>query len=199
MCKLQIKHPLGFSETRLRLLQSIGMLSHIKFSQHNTARGREILQSLFDVSIKGETDILLVQEPYLFHNQISQTYQPIIHSAYQAIPPITNQFLRPRVMTYVKKASQLQVMPRYDLVSDPNYQILEVDLPGEAFYIIHIYNEKPLTPSFSQHTVQRFLNSQLQLDKPFLLLGDFNLHHSSWNALIQTFNPLAISFANYLE
>lgn len=160
------------------------MLSHIKFSQHNTARGCEILQSLFDVSIKGETDILLVQEPYLFHHSHLQTYQPILHSAYHAIPLITHQFLRPRVMTYVKKASQIQVMPRYDLVSDPNYQILEVDLPGKAFYIICIYNEKPLTPSFSHYTVQRFLNLQLQLDKPFVLLGDFNLHHPLWNPLV---------------
>ena len=102
-------------------------------------------------------------------------------------------------MTYVNKVSQIQVMPRYDLVSDPDYQILEVDLPGEAFYIIHIYNEKPLIPSLMHYTVQQFLNLKVLLDKPFILLGDFNLHHQLWNPLIQTTNPLSNSLVEYLE
>lgn len=121
------------------------------------------------------------------------------HSAFNLIPPIFNSNLRPRVLTYVKKSSQLQVSPRYHLVTDPDLQILEVELSSESFYVVHIYNEKPTSHYSTKLTVERFMDLQLRLDKPMLFLGDFNLHHSSWNPLVQNSSPLANKLAQYLD
>ena len=175
------------------------MLDTLKLSQHNTARGREILQSLFEVSLKEESDFIFVQEPYMFHHSPTNSFRPIHHPSYHLFPPILTTNLRPRVLTYLKKSSQLQVSPRFDLVSDPDLQILEVVLPSESFYVIHIYNEKPTSDYSTQLTLERFLDQQLKLDKPFLFLGDFNLHHPTWNPLVQNSTLLANRLVQYLD
>lgn len=175
------------------------MLDTLKICQHNTARGQEILQSFFEVALKEESDLLFVQEPYTFYHNSTHTYIPTNHSAFNLIPPLPTTNLRPRVLTYVKKSSNLQVSPRYDLVSDPDFQILEVEIPTESFYVIHIYNEKTTSHYSIKLTVERFLDLHLILDKPFLFLGDFNLHHSHWNPMVQNNIPLANKFVKYLD
>lgn len=175
------------------------MLDTLKICQHNTARGREIQQSLFEVALQEESDLLFVQEPFMFHHNSTQSFRPTQHSAYHLIPPILTTDLRPRVLTYVKKSSQLQVSPRYDLVTDPDLQILEVELSSESFFVIHIYNEKPTSHYSTRLTMERFFDLQLKLDMPILFLGDFNLHHSSWNPLVQNNSQLANKLAQYLD
>ena len=76
---------------------------------------------------------------------------------------------------------------------------MEVELPSESFYVIHIYNEKPTSNYSTKLSLERFLDLQLNLDKPILFLRDFNLHHSSWNPLVQNDSPLANKLAQYLD
>lgn len=63
-------------------------------------------------------------------------------------------------MTYIRKTFHFEVDPRFDLVSDPYMQILEVITPIENFYIVNIYNHADEKGSF---IVQRFLTSTCPL------------------------------------
>jgi len=47
----------------------------------------------------------------------------------------------PRVLTYVRKASNLEFSPKYDLYTDPDIQVIEV-VGRELFYIVNVYNER---------------------------------------------------------
>lgn len=91
------------------------------------------------------------------------------------------------------------ITARYDTVSDPDYQFLELRLSCEAFYVVNMYNEKPTLNLLSQLTLQRFLDLNPQMDKPFLFLGDVNLHHSSWNPEVQNNTLLANNLVRYLD
>lgn len=42
------------------------MIEDLKICQHNAARGRDILYSLFEISLKEQADLIFIQEPYVF-------------------------------------------------------------------------------------------------------------------------------------
>ncbi|KAI0993925.1 hypothetical protein K3495_g14260 [Podosphaera aphanis] len=76
-------------------------------------------------------------------------------------------------------------------------QIFEVSNFMESFIIFHIYHEKSNRDGISQATLQRFYQVKIQVDKPFLLLGDLNLHHQWWNPMIQSPSPQATELHDY--
>ena len=100
--------------------------------------------------------------------------------------PVANKAaVRPRALTYIRKRPQLQFSPRYDLCKDPDMQIIELIIETEPIFIINIYNEKQrlengraqsASSPLASYTVNRRL-IQLQVKKPTVLAGDFNLHH----------------------
>ena len=53
------------------------MLGHLKISQHNTARSREVLQTFFEVALKEEALFLCIQEPYLYKHSITHSFTPL--------------------------------------------------------------------------------------------------------------------------
>ena len=65
--------------------------------------------------------------------------------------------------------------------------------------MVNIYNEKPTTSLISQLTVERFLALNPTLNKPFLFLGDINLHHPAWNPEVHNSSTVASSLITYLE
>ena len=85
------------------------------------------------------------------------------------------------------------------MVSDPDFQILDVELSGEKFYAVNIYNKKPTTSLTSQLTVESFLSLNLTLNKPFSFLGDINLHHPAWNPEVLNSSTVANNLITYLE
>ena len=175
------------------------MIEKIKVCQHNAARSREILHSTFEVAMKEEVNLLFVQEPYTYKNNNTNTYTPITHPSFIPIAPYTNLEVRPRVITYINKTFPYEVSARSDLVCDPDFQMLEISIPHETFYILHIYNEKPTTTSEKRTTIQRFLDNFVSYDKPFLFLGDFNLHHPDWNPIATNPSQDANHLANLID
>lgn len=175
------------------------MLEHLHICQHNAARGMQILQSLFEVAMKEEASLIFVQEPYLFQNKQTQQYHPITHPGFIPILPSTDTRIRPRTITYIKQFFEFEVTPRFDIINDPDLQILELFLPEESFFIIHIYNEKPLNDEETRTTVQRLIDIPIKLQKPFILLGDLNLHHPWWNPFISNPSTQAESFITFLR
>jgi hypothetical protein len=105
--------------------------SCIKFIQVNLNKQDIAHQTALQLAFESQTDILLLQEPYCPKNYQSNGYIGLQHSAYHLITPqptqsLSNIRLRPRVLTYVRKASNLEFSPKYDLYSDPDLQVIEV-------------------------------------------------------------------------
>jgi ribonuclease HI len=160
----------------------------IKFLQVNLNKQGPAHQTAFELALESFTDILLLQEPSCPRNYQLGGYIGLQHSAYHLVTPqptasLSNIREKPRVLTYVRKASKLDFHPRYDLCNDPDLQIIEVIGP-ETFYIVNIYNERQRIEGSSQlwpTTITRRL-LRLTLSQPALIAGDFNLHHFWWNS-----------------
>ncbi len=175
------------------------MIEQLIICQHNTAKGKNITQSLFEVSMHGKATIVFVQEPYVYFNSSIQSFTSLSHPNYHMILPKNNTSVKPRVVTYINKTSSFDISARTDLISDPDMQLFEFTSTVESFYIIHIYNEKSNVEGVNQTTFQRFLELDLYLDKPFLFLGDLNLHHPWWNPLISNPVSQATRLSNFLQ
>ena len=163
------------------------MTGQLKICHHNVARGKEITQSLFEVSLQSQSDFIFLQEPYVYFNNTVQSFSTLSHPSFNSILPSSSIGLRPRLVTYVNRNSPYEITPRTDIISDPDMQAFEVTTHLESFLIIHVYNEKSTVPGESQTSLQRIFQSQFQINMPFLLLGDLNLHHSWWNPMVS--NP----------
>ena len=95
----------------------------------------------------------------------------IKYPAYTTILPFKED---PRVVVYIRKTSYIRYNLRLDLIDDPDILVLEINNPNiKPFYIINIYNELNIN---KERTIERAL-LPLKLDKPTLLIGDFNSHH----------------------
>jgi exonuclease III len=173
--------------------------SCIKFIQVNLNKQDIAYQTALQLAFESQTDILLLQEPYCPRNYQTNGYIGLQHSAYHLITPqptqsLSNIRIKPRVLTYIRKASNLEFTPKYDLSADPDLQVIEV-VEKETFYIVNVYNERErLEEGLGPSTVDRLLQ-HLDLRQPAIIAGDFNLHHTWWNSLA---NPSRVSKANIL-
>lgn len=168
----------------------------IKIYQNNLGKKDTAYYTALELALQSQADIVLFQEPYCPKNRATGGYIGLTHSAFDLITPLPAQSLelsiRPRVLTYVRKASNIEVNPRYDLAADPDLQILEVITSLEPFLIINIYNERerlgpenPEAPEIRQRLGEYTVNRLLQfipITQPALIAGDFNLHHPWWNS-----------------
>jgi len=165
---------------------SSSSIGRIKFVQVNLNKQDIAHQTALQLAFESKTDILLLQEPYCPRNFQQGGYIGLQHPAYHLVTPEPSTSLstiryKPRVLTYVRKASNLEFSPKYDLCTDPDIQVIEV-VGGETFYIVNVYNERERLegPDPSQAlgltTVERKLR-YLHLQKPALIVGDFNLYY----------------------
>ena len=116
------------------------MIEQIKICHHNVARGRDIQQSLFEVALKADAQLLFIQEPYLYSHAATQQLSPLSHPSYIPLLPSYPPGIRPRVVTYVQRQWPFEISPRPDLVDHPDLQLFEVICPSESFFIFHMYN-----------------------------------------------------------
>ncbi|KAK5989401.1 hypothetical protein PT974_10920 [Cladobotryum mycophilum] len=158
--------------------------------QHNTHRTDTVHHTALQLALEAKADIIMLQEPYCPRNKETGNWIALEHTAYNLITPQPGSSpssikSRPRVLSYVRKASQLEFTPRYDLFNDPD--ILAIEILGiEPFLLINLYNEQPQQASQQAnqqglHTIERSLFPIGRLKQPSILAGDFNLHHTRWN------------------
>lgn len=180
----------------------------IKFIQVNLNRQDIAHQTALQLAFESHTDFLLLQEPYCPKSHQLGGYIGLQHPAYHLVTPEpttshSNIRRKPRVLTYVRKASNLEFSPKYGLCTDPDIQVIEV-AGREDFYIVNVYNERERIEGASSSqgqsqrlgptTVNRRLR-HLDLQKPAIIAGDFNLHHTWWNS---TASPTRSSNAEIL-
>ena len=182
--------------------ESNSLEGYIRCIQHNANRTDIAHHTVLQQGYETATDIILLQEPYC--PKINGQYIGLQHPAYDLILPTANTApsnipIRPRVLTYIRKARELIYTPRYDLFNDPDIQAVEV-MGIEAFLVYNVYNEKERSynlnasqdPCQGRYTVDRLLLNT-QLHQPTLLAGDFNLHHPRWNSAATPANTAVAS------
>lgn len=178
------------------------MERHLKVIQSNIMKSSPLTESLLQTALENNVSLVLVQEPRLITHQSptqlhSNNIRSINHPSFFQLIPKTILPNKPRVLAYILKSSCFNICLREDLTSDPDYMILEVRHGGNKFFIYNIYNQKDQLQSTSPRTFERVLKDTRPLN-PCLILGDFNLHHPSWDPLsCQT--PGAQSFVDWTE
>lgn len=143
------------------------------------------LQLAFDK----KADVLLLQEPW-----IGTTPEPHAktitkrHTAYHLLSPLPDWTTRPRVLSYSRRDRRGL---RCDIAAfgtpHPDISALDVSLPGfPSTRVINLYNA-PVGSARAGEAVDT-IRSLLDISSPsrFLLAGDFNLHHESWEPLRST-------------
>ena len=97
-----------------------------QITQHNCARSSLVMQSLLN-TLAGKTDIILLQEPWIFQDNQSTITHPAFNSI---IPASQSQHSRPRVLAFISKTTELSCNPRPDIYSDLDVQVLEISAKG---------------------------------------------------------------------
>jgi endonuclease/exonuclease/phosphatase (EEP) superfamily protein YafD len=155
--------------------------SYVKVLQVNLNRQDVAFQSALEHALEIEADIVLFQEPYTPKNHRTGGFIGLQHSAFYTVTPqpgsLSSIGERPRVLTYIRKAAELEFTTRYDLCCDPDLQIIQVSSAIEPFYIANVYNEQRLVEGSRQYTVNRLLR-HMHFDMPAIIAGDFNAHYS---------------------
>ncbi len=154
----------------------------ISFIQHNVGKRQEVQQTLLEIGFRRKTDIILVQEPRTWKDRQKGSYFSIPHPAFNLILP-SNLAIRPRVAIYIRKTSSsvLQYRTREDICKDTDIIALEIYGQFERFLLFNVYNERQLdensrTQRNSRTTIFRAI-LELEIDLPFILIGDYNLHY----------------------
>src|SRR6266571_4010734 len=176
----------------------------ISFIQHNAGKRQEVQQTLLEIGFKRKTDIILVQEPSTWKDRQKGSYFSILYPAFNLILP-SNLAIHPRVAVYIRKTSSsfLQYRNREDICKDTDIIVLEIYGQLKRFLLFNIYNKKQLdensgTQRNSRTTISRAI-IELEIDLPFILIGDYNLHHTQWNALARNPSKEAEELVDWLD
>lgn len=94
------------------------MIGQIKICQHNVAKGRDIIQSLFQLSLSKKSDVIFVQEPFDYFNSYIHSFITPTHPAYQLTLHHTTTGAKSRVSTNIYRISSFDISARTDLISD---------------------------------------------------------------------------------
>ena len=146
------------------------MCGKLSFIQHNVNRQPEAQQAILQQAVESQTDIVFLQEPALAPNPLRNgawiyyqhpSYYPILPEPGLSLSEIPQ---RPRVLTYVRRLLGLQVNARFDLASDPDFQIIEVTAI-EPFIVVNIYNERARPLAVGPYTLDRLFQRQELLQK----------------------------------
>src|SRR5882757_8421693 len=176
----------------------------ISFIQHNVGKRQEVQQTLLEIGFRRKIDIILVQEPSTWKDRQKGSYFSIPHPIFNLILP-SNLAIRPRVAIYIRKTSSsiLQYRTREDICKDTDIIVLEIYGQFKRFLLFNIYNERQLdensrTQRSSTTTISRAI-LELEIDLPFILIGDYNLHYIRWNTLARNPSREAKELVNWLD
>ncbi len=176
----------------------------ISFIQHNVGKRQEVQQTLLEIGFRRKTDIILVQEPSTWKDKQKESYFSIPHPAFNLILP-NNLAIRPRVAIYIRKTSSsiLQYRNREDICKDTDIIALEIYGQFERFLLLNVYNKRQLdknsrTQRNGRTTISRAI-LELEMDLPFILIGDYNLHHTRQNALARNLTREANELVDWLD
>ena len=141
----------------------------------NVRRSGPAHMSLLQHAFQAGAEIILVQEPCLHWSDTRQLTK--FHQAYNTFSPTQSWQENSRVITYIQKnTTEIQATPDPEWVPHPD--ILSVLLSGikpKPLRIINLYNVCAGTET-ARAVIRHFYQHE-KIDRLFVMMRDFNLHH----------------------
>lgn len=147
--------------------------SRLYFLQANVGRGGSSHLILLQAAFQGKYDVIFVQKSWtktIYLKNVTKTY-PAHVTFISPNRDWTNS--RPRVLTYVRKKSDLRPI-QLDCGSSPDIIVLRLQC-SPSLEVINVYRQ----PQAQMPESLGALFSWPVKPNP-IILGDFNLHHELW-------------------
>lgn len=175
----------------------------IKVIQFNANRRHVAISSLLE-SIKDDVDIVLIQEPPLicFPGRpilpvSAAGWSPTLPKPIEAL--VLDDAQKPRVMCYHKPRADYTLTLRTDIHSDLDYMTIEIEqAPYENIFITNINQISSRNDENDDWSIERLKADGLDQDAT-ILLGDFNVHHPTWETIQGTPSARARAFADWIN
>lgn len=172
----------------------------LRVFQINLNKSQHATESVLQLAIELQVDLILVQEPWLTPSEQSQrkfrNTRSISHPNFLQILPNHDDRDRPRTLVYVSRQirSRVQLSPLSP--QDPDMQIIEISDGNDKIIVVNIYNQIEVSPE-KRWTANRCLYNQ-PISGKTIIAGDFNLHHSQWEVQA-TSSPEADKLVEWME
>ncbi len=164
--------------------ESFANMSNIWILQHNYARSTQIMHACMKFA-KNKTDIVILQELWMRDENIT-----ISHSSFICIKSNV-QNTRVRVLIFVaKNAKKFTCTSRSDIVNSEDMQAISIanNKIQREILLFNIYNEKSQNADDEQlYMIEWELAKVMLNSEQKVIIKDFNVHHSWWNAKISNF------------
>ena len=157
-------------------------LPYLRIYQYNAHRSRSVHHSLLNDSIMKNFDILMIQEPYTYFQNETQT--ALLHPRWRLISPgpLLLELVRPRVVIYISTRISSS---SYRITPFPSRDIATISftIPNSPhpLTLVNVYNPPAIFTTLA--SLDRLVTTHAPLFQPgapFVIMGDFNLHHSLW-------------------
>lgn len=150
--------------------------------QVNVGKSGSAHDAALQLAFQSGADLILIQEPWIFSDYSRRTTKT--HPSFLAFAPLPDWSDRPRVMTYTRKGRGLSPFQP----STHSRDLIRVCIHRRGRRVIdccNIYN----APIGSRNPGEGLQKLLALAERPDILAGDFNLHHSAWNPISRSDAP----------
>ncbi|KAI0994347.1 hypothetical protein K3495_g13835, partial [Podosphaera aphanis] len=149
----------------------------LKILSANVGRGAAAHEIALNEAFSISADVILIQEPYIFKERARRITKR--HPSYITFSPIDDwTSTRPRVLSYIRKDAPFRVDQGHTTQSGDLLLLLLESPSRKKLQIMNIYNEPQ--GSSGGPALPSLYSLPLNFCGNFLLMGDFNLHHTRW-------------------
>lgn len=148
----------------------------------------------------GNIDVLLIQEPYIFHDISRQITRR--NPAYDCYTLTDDWAYKPRVLTFVPKGAGIKPEQIRPINNTAARDLLFITLtsPTQQRLLIANVNNAP----FGSNDEQAALRALRSLPREFfpslsVIAGDFNLHHYRWEPTYSGSTAAAETLVNWMD
>ncbi|POS84575.1 hypothetical protein EPUL_002800, partial [Erysiphe pulchra] len=161
-----LKRPIG---AQLHHIRTLGGREYAKVNRRSSTAHNIILKMTHEQNI----EILLIQEPWILRDL--SIHRSVSHHTFESISPFSTWHIRPRVLTYIRKSSNLKA---FQVAADFSRDLIQimVNLWGTNKISIWIVYNVPIGSDEAGTSLTTLLNCT---DTPYFIGGDLNLRNPS--------------------
>ncbi|KAK0207674.1 hypothetical protein IW262DRAFT_1281793, partial [Armillaria fumosa] len=152
----------------------------VNFMQLNCSRSSLIMRAAL-ADLHDSVDVFLFQEPWWWKTPHGKWISASVNAReWQTILPAGDVGERPRVITFIRKRTDLAVTLRSDIATDPYIQVLDIQQGSTKLWLVHMYNNPMDRDELGKMALDRVQRLALELDIAVIITGDYNTHHPLW-------------------